>query len=126
MDLINVMKVLSDETRIRILNLLRDGKLCVCEIEYLLNISQSNASRHLNKLTTLKLICSEKRALYVFYRINEDIYNVFPFTRYFIETEITKIDKCKSDTEGLLLYKSKDISYEELAQKRLEKCKCNL
>ena len=33
MDLIQVMKALSDETRMRILNLLKDGEMCVCEIE---------------------------------------------------------------------------------------------
>ncbi|GBG55911.1 transcriptional regulator [Sporomusaceae bacterium FL31] len=47
MEIINVLKALSDETRIKILNLLRIMPLCVCEIEDILGISQSNASRHL-------------------------------------------------------------------------------
>ena len=71
MDLIQVMKALGDETRLRIINLLNMGELCVCEIEYLLDINQSNASRHLNKLAVVNLITYEKRALYVYYSINK-------------------------------------------------------
>lgn len=36
---IQILKALSDETRLRILNLLRQGELCVCELEMLLDIN---------------------------------------------------------------------------------------
>ena len=60
-DIVQIFKALADENRIRILNLLRNGSLCVCDIEAVLNINQSNASRHLNKLKTAKIILSEKK-----------------------------------------------------------------
>ena len=50
MELVEIFKAFGDETRIRILNLLRNSEMCVCEIEAILGINQSNASRHLNKL----------------------------------------------------------------------------
>lgn len=49
-DLIYILKSLADENRTRIPNLLRNGELCVCDIEAILEIKQSNASRYLNRL----------------------------------------------------------------------------
>lgn len=56
MDLMQILKALADDTRLRILNILQEEELCVCEIETILNISQSNASRHLNKLINAKIL----------------------------------------------------------------------
>lgn len=65
--LIQVMKALSDDTRMRMLSILKNGDMCVCEIEVILNISQSNASRHLTKLTNAKIL---------------DFYKVTKFLKY--------------------------------------------
>ncbi|MCO5382960.1 MAG: metalloregulator ArsR/SmtB family transcription factor [Methanosarcina barkeri] len=59
-DIVSIFKSLADENRIRILNLLRNGELCVCDIEAVLGVKQSNASRHLNKLKMAEIIVSEK------------------------------------------------------------------
>jgi ArsR family transcriptional regulator, arsenate/arsenite/antimonite-responsive transcriptional repressor len=67
--ILHTLKALADETRIRILNLLvRDGDLCSCEIEAVLRLTQSNASRHLAKLRDAGLITAEKRGQWVHYR----------------------------------------------------------
>jgi Predicted transcriptional regulators len=42
-----ILKALSDETRLRILNLLYEKELCVCDIMGTLEITQAKASRHL-------------------------------------------------------------------------------
>ena len=70
MQLIQILKALSDETRLRILNILRDGPLCVCEIEAILEISQSNASRHLSKLTNANLVNYYKEAKFIYYKLD--------------------------------------------------------
>jgi len=50
-ELARLFKALSDETRLRILGLImRYGPVCVCEVEALLGITQSKASRHLRYL----------------------------------------------------------------------------
>ncbi len=49
-DLIKATKALSDETRLRILNLLLERECCVCEVMQALDISQTRASRNLNVL----------------------------------------------------------------------------
>lgn len=49
--MLDILKALADETRLRILSQVLRGEMCVCEIEECLGLTQSNASRH---LTTLK------------------------------------------------------------------------
>ena len=49
-DLEQLFKGLADQSRLRILNLLFTGELCVCDIQYVLESSQPNVSRHLTYL----------------------------------------------------------------------------
>lgn len=116
LDLIQVMKALSDETRIRILSILKDGDLCVCEIEVLLEINQSNASRHLNKLTNAKILDYYKVAKYVYYKTNEDTLREFPFIKEIIEKETVKLKQCNTDYERLKKYKISALSCDDLKE----------
>ena len=116
LDLIQIMKALGDETRLRILNLLSRSELCVCEIERLMDVNQSNASRHLNKLTTSGLIKYEKRALYVYYKINNDIFDEFSFLKDLISVELNKIEKCKVDLVKLEKYRRSGMSCDNLRE----------
>jgi len=67
MELADVLKALADENRLRILNLLGDQTLCVCDLEEVLKLNQSNLSRHLAKLKQVGLVSSKKRGLFVYY-----------------------------------------------------------
>ena len=73
MDKIKILKALSDNTRLSILNLLNGEKLCVCEIEAILDNTQSNISRHLAKLKEADLILSTKYAQWVHYELNYEL-----------------------------------------------------
>ncbi|MBM7870334.1 ArsR family transcriptional regulator [Clostridium pascui] len=119
MDLIQVMKALSDETRMRILNILKEGDLCVCEIEVLLDINQSNASRHLNKLTNAKILDYYKVAKYVYYKINEDTIKEFPFLKEVIEKHAIKLNQCRIDYERLIKYKESNLSCDDLKEGKI-------
>ncbi|MDH5655643.1 MAG: metalloregulator ArsR/SmtB family transcription factor [Spirochaetia bacterium] len=68
--LIESFKALSDPTRIRILNLLSQGELCVCDIMNVLDIPQSTVSRHLSVLKSSRFISSRKQGLWHYYKIN--------------------------------------------------------
>jgi ArsR family transcriptional regulator len=67
----DVFKALSDETRLRMLSLILNGEMCVCEIEDCLGLTQSNASRHLTALKTAGILSSSKQAQWAYYRLNE-------------------------------------------------------
>jgi ArsR family transcriptional regulator len=105
MDIVQVLKALGDETRIRILNLLRTGELCVCDIETVLGIQQSNASRHLNKLKLAGVIDSKKKSQWVYFYFNDETFLKFPFLSMIINDEIEKIPVCKNDLSLLKKHK---------------------
>lgn len=100
-DLVYILKALADENRIRILNLLRNDELCVCDIEDVLGIKQSNASRHLNRLKVAGIIVSEKKSQWVYFRLKDDTFVKFPFLSVIINDEVGKINVCKKDSELL-------------------------
>ncbi len=114
MTLTQILKALSDETRLRILNLLRQGELCVCELEILLDINQSNASRHLNRLANAKIINSDKRAQYVYYKINEDTLKNYGFIKEILDNELIKLKIYKEDLERLGKYRKSGLSCDGL------------
>jgi len=64
-----IFKALSDETRLRILKMLEQRPLCVCEIQYVLKGSQPNVSHHLKTLYDAGLVESKKDGLWVDYRL---------------------------------------------------------
>lgn len=68
---IKVMKSLSDPNRVKILKLLQQKMLCVCELQCALGISQPNVSKHLKILEDAGLVKSNKDGLWVNYRISE-------------------------------------------------------
>ena len=69
MKALTLFKALSDDTRLRILNLLRSQELNVNEIVSVLDMGQSRISRHLKILTDSGLLESRRDGLWVFYRI---------------------------------------------------------
>ncbi|WP_353097148.1 metalloregulator ArsR/SmtB family transcription factor [Tissierella praeacuta] len=127
MDIVQILKALGDENRIRILNLLKDGQLCVCEIEHILGITQSNASRHLTKLSTLRIVVYEKKAQWIYYKLNEETLEQFPFVKELLENELNKIDICNQDIENLIKYKNSGMTCENLRDYKYNSennCKC--
>jgi DNA-binding transcriptional ArsR family regulator len=67
-DLERMLKAAADVTRLRILRMLDDGELCVCQIVEVLGLSQSTVSKHLLLMRNAGLIEDEKRGKWVFYR----------------------------------------------------------
>jgi len=70
-DLIKATKALSDETRLRLLNLVLARECCVCEVMQALNISQTRASRNLKALHEAGFLKLRKNGLWSLYSIDE-------------------------------------------------------
>lgn len=71
-DLIKAVKALSDETRLRILNLLLERECCVCEVMQALEITQTRASRNLSALHDGGFLKLRKEGPWVLYSIATD------------------------------------------------------
>ena len=67
-DVERTLKAAGDATRLRILRMLEEGPLCVCQVVEVLGLSQSTVSKHLVLLKNAGLIEDEKRGKWVFYR----------------------------------------------------------
>jgi len=68
----NVFKILSDETRLRIIILLAQQELCVCELSGILDVSQPKVSKNLSKLRDMNIVIDERKEKFVFYRLKTD------------------------------------------------------
>lgn len=69
--LTSLTKALADENRLRILNALRAGELCVCQLIELLGLAPSTVSKHLSILRQAGLVDSRKEARWMHYRLPE-------------------------------------------------------
>ena len=118
-ELIKALKALSDITRLRIVNLLQYGDLCVCELETLLDITQSNASRHLLKLGNAGMVKYYKHAKYVYYAINGHLMDHYPFLTgllNMLKDEPAKLPECVDDLQRLNSYKGQGYTCEDIKQ----------
>ena len=69
-DIIEELKTLADQNRMRILSLVWEaGDLCGCEIERILDLKQSNTSRQLHRLHSAGFVTSYKQAQWSHYQI---------------------------------------------------------
>lgn len=68
--LTGALKALSDETRLRILNILLERECCVCEVMQALNISQSRASRNLGLLQDAGFLKAKRSGAWVVYALD--------------------------------------------------------
>ena len=71
-DFTRATKALSDETRLRILNILLERECCVCEVMQSLDISQTRASRNLSILYDAGFLILRKDGLWSLYSIDEE------------------------------------------------------
>ncbi len=70
-DLERYFKALGDSNRLRILNLLLHGELCVCDIQHVLENTQPNVSRHLAYLKNSGMVLDRRDGFRIFYRLAE-------------------------------------------------------
>jgi ArsR family transcriptional regulator len=72
-----IFTAMSDRTRFRILSLLSEGELCVCDVMRVLKEPQSKISRHLAYLRRAQLVEARKEGLWMYYRLARPSTKVF-------------------------------------------------
>ena len=70
-DVAETFRILGDPTRVRILDALSRGALCVCDIATLAAISESAVSHQLRLLRTMRLVKSHRAGRLVFYEVDD-------------------------------------------------------
>jgi ArsR family transcriptional regulator, arsenate/arsenite/antimonite-responsive transcriptional repressor len=98
-DLIKAAKAISDETRLRILNLLLLRECCVCEVMQVLKISQTRASRNLIMLYEAGFLEVRREGLWAYYSIDRSNLSEYMSTllkaieRYMTDSKIASLDR---------------------------------
>ena len=67
----SLLKLIGEESRLKILCILKQGRHCVCEVEKHIGLSQSLISHHLKDLKVAGLISDEKKGLWVHYSLTK-------------------------------------------------------
>ncbi|MGK0464888.1 ArsR/SmtB family transcription factor [Clostridium sp.] len=115
--LMNLFKVMSDETRLRILVLIYHKKLCVCQIQGILQEPQPKISKHLGKLRDMGFVKDERQEKFVYYYLDMD--------NELLREILTKIISNSAD----YIRVQKDIENLQKGDEYLEmfktKCDCN-
>jgi DNA-binding transcriptional ArsR family regulator len=66
-----VFKAIANDSRIRILEALREGELCACELQVVLDAPQSTVASHLRKLKDAGLVKTRRQGKWTYYRIGD-------------------------------------------------------
>ncbi|MCI5208574.1 MAG: ArsR family transcriptional regulator [Candidatus Electrothrix sp. ATG2] len=77
---IQVMKALSDPSRIAVLKILERGELCVCEIQHLLELAQPTVSKHMKILEEAGLVKRRRQGTWILYSLADDEESIYAQT----------------------------------------------
>ncbi len=87
----DILKALGQPTRLKIIELLRDGEKCVCEMLPLLGEEQANVSKHLSLLRQAGIVEFRKEGVSSFYKIkNKVIFKILDKVDKMVQEEILK------------------------------------
>lgn len=110
METVRIFKALGDKNRLRILKMLEEKNLCVCEITQILGIKQPSVSRHLKKLKMAGIIGERKNGFFSeYYLIRKGIWwEIWEKLKVSLESEkIIREDKKKTKIVSRYRIKSK-------------------
>jgi ArsR family transcriptional regulator, arsenate/arsenite/antimonite-responsive transcriptional repressor len=101
-DTIKVFKALSDPTRLRLFLLLMERDLCVCELTFILDMTQSRISHQLRILRDAGLVEDKREGRWIIYTIPEKVKeNLASFLRDFAGPELADSTSIRRDVERL-------------------------
>jgi ArsR family transcriptional regulator len=95
-----LLKALADKNRLRMLKLLEARKMCVCELAFVLGITQPSVSKHLKKLSAAGIVRSEQDRFWTNYYLRDDNKSLRMLLSYF-EKHLRKNAIIKEDREKL-------------------------
>lgn len=107
--MIDIFKALSEESRLRIIALLMQGEMCVCEIEECLDMTQSNASRHLTYLKNTGILDSYKQAQWTYYKISENFKEDNHYLWLYLEDKLRELPSYEVDLDKCNECKRRDL-----------------
>jgi ArsR family transcriptional regulator len=107
---VKILKALSDPTRLRIVILLLEKDLCVCELLFILDMEQSRISHQLRILRDAELVEDIRDGKWIIYRIpNEIRQKLEPLFGPFFGEDLRQSNKIKQDKDNLKICLEKQL-----------------
>lgn len=100
--LVQFFRALSEEPRLRIVMLLTNGELCVCDLMAVLEEPQSKISRHLAYLTHSGLTSSRRVGVWMHYSLKEPLDEVYKAEIEILKKQLPHLPQLCSDRDRLL------------------------
>lgn len=117
MSTLELLKSLADETRLRIVNLLAEaGDMCACEIEAVLGINQSNASRHLSKLRAAGVLEDNRQGHWVHFALQSEHRDGGSLVHDAIGSARSEMEILRRDLDRLAAYRRSGFSCETIRE----------
>lgn len=89
-----VLKALAQPTRLKILELLRNGEKCICEIVPALNGEQSNISRHISLMQKSNLVSTRKDGVRVMVKVKDPkIFDILDKVSSILRSQVSEQNK---------------------------------
>jgi len=95
--MVELFKALAEESRLRIMSLIIENEMCVCNIETCLNMTQSNVSRHLTVLKQNGILQSYKQAQWTYYRISDSFKSENKELFQYLQTKLKELPTYQKD-----------------------------
>jgi ArsR family transcriptional regulator len=85
-----ILKAIAQPTRMKIIDFLRDGERCVCEIFPAIDEEQSNTSRHLNMMQGCGILARRKEGIKIMYRLKHpEVLEILELASTILKKEIS-------------------------------------
>lgn len=97
-------KALADETRLRIMALLTNGELCVCDLMAVLALPQSTISRHLSYLKNAGWVEDRRQGVWMHYRLDEGNTALHQALLAVLQSELRNLEQTRNDAKALAAY----------------------
>lgn len=118
-EIIKAFKALSDPTRLRIFLLLMERDLCVCELTFVLNMSQSRISHQLRLLRDANLVEDKREGRWIIYTIPQSVKeNLAPFVQRFAGPDLAASEFVFRDVERLAVCVRENVRKRPKAETR--------
>jgi ArsR family transcriptional regulator len=111
-DIAQIYKALSEQMRLRMLMLLTQEELCVCDLMAVLEEPQSKVSRHLAYLKHSGLIQSKRVGAWMHYFLRDPLEELAGSHLEFLKKELSRLDWAKADAKKMLEVQAEKLCYD--------------
>lgn len=103
-----LFKALSDDTRLRILGLLLEGELCVCDLVAILDLPQSTISRHLAYLRNSGLVSDSRQGVWMHYSLADGETDLHRDIFDLLRKDLAGLPQVLADQKSLRMHRPKN------------------